>query len=299
MVRDLPGGPDIPGPPDRPEGLRARDQPARAEPLGAPALEPYQWRLDRVDIPGRETPREAIQGFRPGRASLEPIAGDEAKRYARASVSDRPWLNHAQYVDPDTARVLVAADRGGGHTVERHGSAVIPELLVNRAGRLEDPAIADDAVRRPGQDAFKPEGQLHVCGSSATRIKDPHAFATCFARGVEHSKVREKMDSPFDPDIWPTAVDVPLEQLLGDDGHKYCDGYRLDPVGGSARVARECREAWVDAMRNNREPDVPEPSVTRLEPDDFRGSVVKFAFQPNRSGNGWEIVTMYPDPPRP
>lgn len=302
MAHDSPGvvgRPDGPGPVDRPEQVRGPDGPERVEaPVGA-VLEPYQRRLDEPDARAGDTPREAIRGFSPERAGLEPITGEEAKQYVRENLADRPWLNHAQYVGKDTCRVLAAVDKGGGHALERHGSTVAPEKLEARAIRLEDPAIADDSARTPGRDAFKPEDQVHTCGSSATRIRDPHAFATCFARGIEHPKVREKLELPFDPDIRPPAVGVPLEDLLGDEGHNYCDGYRLDPVGGSAAAARECREAWVDAIRNDVEPDVPEPSVTRLQPEDFRGSEVRFAFQANRAGNGWEVATMYVDPPRP
>lgn len=300
MVRDLPGRPDrpdVPDPADRPGRPRTRDHLPQGEPLGEGVLEPYQKRLDRSDTPVGDTPREAIKGFRPERAGLDPITGDEAKQYARAHVSDRPWLNHAQYVGGDTARVLVAADRGGGHMLERHGSTVTPEMTEARAKRLEDPAIGDDAARTPGKDAFK-RGQ-HACGDVATRIRDPHAFATCFVRGVEHPSVRATLDRPYDPDdSVPDPVTIPLADLLGPDGYKYCDGHRLEPVGGRLDAARDCRVAWADATDKGREPDVPEPTVTRMEPEEFRDAGVLFAFRPKRDRTGLEISTMYVEPRR-
>jgi len=252
--------------------------------------------MDRPDKQDGDTPREAIRRFDPERAGLKPITAEEATQYVRDNVADRPWLNHAQYVGPETRQVLVAVDRGGGHAPERHGSTVTPELTEGRARRLEDPAVPTDAARMPGNDAYK--AGTHACGDTATRFRDPHAFATCFARGIEHPKVRERLDRPFDPDKRPPAVGIPLEDLLGADGHAYCDGHRLDPVGGSMKAAQECREAWVDATRNGRGPDVPEPTATRLWPEDFRGSEVVFAFQGAPGKNQWEIATMYVNPPK-
>lgn len=167
-------------------------------------------------------------------------------------------------------------------------------MTAARAARLEDPAVPDAADRVPGKDAYKPG--THACGDTATRFRDPHAFATCFARGVEHPKVREKLDQPYSPVSPPRQVSVPLTELLGPDGHEQCDGHRLDPVGDSRQAAQDCRAAWVDAVRNGREPDVREPTATQLQPDDFRDADVFFAFRPNRERDGWEVATMYVQP---
>lgn len=35
---------------------------------------------------------------------------------------------------------------------------------------------------------------------AVTRISDPYAFVTAFARGIEHPRVREKLDMPYGPD---------------------------------------------------------------------------------------------------
>lgn len=300
MAHDSPGATDRPdplGPVDRPERFRASDRPTEVTKPLSPAVEPYQRRLDQHDTPTGDTPREAIRGFAPDRANLEPITGQEAKQYVRENVSDRPWLNHAQYVGPDTCRLLAAVDKGGGHLLERHGSTVTPDKTEGRITRLEDPAITADAARTPGKDAYQPEPRRHLCGDTATRIRDPHAFAACFARAVEHPDVRAVLDRPFDPtDERPDAVKIPLDDLLGPDGHMYCDGHRLDPVNGNMAEARAQRRSWVDAVRGGDEPDVPEPTATRLQPEDFRGGNVLIAFSPTSDRRGWEIVTMYPDP---
>lgn len=300
MAHDSPnvaGRPDGPGPVDRPERLRRPDQPRRVDaPVGA-VLEPYQRRLDQPITPGGDTPREAIRRFDPERAGLEPITREETKQYVRDNVADRPWLKHAQYVGADTCRVLAAIDKGGGHSMERHGSPVTPEMTDGRAGRLEDPAIPDQAARTPGRDAYK--SGRHVCGVEATRIRDPHAFATCFVRGVEHPDVRSALEQPCGPGAErPDLVEVPLAELLGPDGHTYCDGYRLEPVNGSDREAVDRRKAWVDAIRQGQEPAVPEPQTRRLEAEDFVGAKVVFAFQRNAAGTAWEITTMYVNPER-
>ena len=228
---------------------------------------------------------------------MEPITGPEAKQYVRENVADRPWLNHAQYVGPDTGRVLAAVDKGGGHALERHGSTVTPEMTEARATRLEDPAVADDAARTPGRDAFK--SGRHLCGDVATRFRDPHAFATCFARGVEHSDVRTALERPCGPGaLKPQPVEVPLSDLLGPDGGAYCDGYRLDPVNGSMDEAREQRKEWVNAIRNGEQPTVAEPTASPLSAEDFRDAVVVFGFQRNAAGTAWETSTMFVNPER-
>lgn len=212
-----------PAPPDRPERFGGPDRPRQADTHLAPAVEPYQRRLDRTDKPGGDTPRETIRRFDPEHANLEPMSADDAKQHVTDHTDDRPWLNHAQYVGPDTRRVLATIDTGGGHTLERHGSTVTPDMTDGRAKHLEDPAIADVTARTPGKDAYK--SGTHACGDTATRIRDPHAFATCFARGVVHPVVREQLDKPIGPGAEPAAaVEVPLADLLGPEGYKYCDG---------------------------------------------------------------------------
>jgi len=298
MARDISATPERPGPaevPDHPERRRGADRPDRVDAAFGEVQEPYARRLDRPAQPGGDTPRETIRRFDPERAGLDPITHDEADRYVRDHAGDRPSLGHSQFVGPDTRRVLAAVDRGNGHALERHGSTVTPEMTENRVTRLEDPAIAEN--RTPGRDAFK--SGTHACGDSATRIRDPHAFATCFAQGVEHPDVRASLDRPCGRgERPPPSVRVPLTDLLGPDGHQYCDGHRIEPVEGSREAAYERRAAWVGAVREGRDPDVPEPTARHLEADDFRDARVVFAFRPNTDRSAWEISTMYVDPVR-
>lgn len=125
---------------------------------------------------------------------------------------------------------------------------------------------------------------------SATRIWDADAFAACLARGVEHPVVRECLDRPrrLGSKV-PGPVEVPIAELLGPDGHQYCDGHRLDPVGGSLEAAVANRLARAKAERG------PEPTSTRLTGEDFAGAGMVFTFAPNQRG-AWKLWTMYPDP---
>lgn len=120
-------------------------------------------------------------------------------------------------------------------------------------------------------------------------------FATVFVKGVEHPDVRRALVTPFEPGLHPEKVAVPIEDLLGPDGYQHCSGYRLEPVGGSMDAARDCRSAWVHALCTGREPDVPKPRCSSIE--SFQGGIVEFFFRPNRSKDGYEVATMYVEPP--
>jgi hypothetical protein len=99
---------------------------------------------------------------------------------------------------------------------------------------------------------------------------------------------------PFDPDRMPNDVTVPIADLLGPDGHRYCTGWRLEPVDGSMRTARANRDAWLAARAEGREPDVPEPQVRPVPT--FEGGVITFFFEPNYAAKRYEIATMFPRP---
>lgn len=309
MARDLSAPPERPDPADvigRPERFRGGDRPTRVPAPVGEVLQPYARRLDQPDRPRRpdqpnrpgtpsgDTPREAIRRFDPERAGLDPMTKDEATQHVTEHAADRPWLNHAQYVGPDTRRVLASLDKGAGHALERHGSTVTPDMTESRVTHLKDPAIPDEAARTPGKDAYR--RGTHACGDTATRIRDPHAFATCFARGIEHPRVRAELDKPVGAASRARRVTVPLHELLGEVGHEYCDGHRLEPVDGSLRAAQDRREAYVAALRDGRKPDVPEPVSRRLTADDFRDADVVFMFRPTRDKKAWEVATMYVEP---
>jgi hypothetical protein len=242
-----------------------------------------------------ETPREVLKRFDPERAGLPRVSGSEGRGYIEANHADRPWLASVRDCSPETQRIFAALDQGGGHAHIRHEGWVTEEMNERRLTYLEDPAQTDPVKRAAGVDGLKPGGRPHRCGRITTRITDPDAFATAIARGVEHSDVRAALETPFSPGRRPSEVVLPISDLLGPDGYRYCTGWRLEAVDGSMKAAREQRDAWAEAWSRNTVADVPEPMTGPV--DTFDGGTVTFAFGTGRSGNGYEIVTMYVRPP--
>jgi hypothetical protein len=238
-------------------------------------------------------PLEPVRRFDPGRAHL-PDPGD-AVAYLDARRGERPWLAAARDCRPEVQRLFAALDQGGGHAHIRHEGWVTEEMNRRRAAYLEDPAQLDPAKRAAGIDGLKQGEYLHRCRQTATRIADPDAFATAFAKGVEHPKVRAALEATFDPDDKPPPVQLPIGELLGPDGHRYCTGWRLEPVDGSMAAARKAREAWMATPAEKRASNVGEPMARPVET--FEGGVAVFVFGHNSRGDGYEVVTMYPRPP--
>ena len=238
-------------------------------------------------------PLEPVRRLDPGRAHL-PDPGD-AVAYLDARRDERPWLAAARDCRPEVQRLFAALDQGGGHAHIRHEGWVTEEMNRCRAAYLEDPAQLDPAKRVAGIDGLKPGEYLHRCRQTATRIADPDAFATAFAKGVEHPKVRAALEATFDPDDKPPPVQLPIGELLGPDGHRYCTGWRLEPVDGSMAAARQSREAWMATPAEKRASHVGEPIARPVET--FEGGVAVFVFGHNSRGDGYEVVTMYPRPP--
>lgn len=87
---------------------------------------------------------------------------------------------------------------------------------------------------------------------------------------------------------------MPIADLLGEDGHKHCTGWRLEPVDGSMKTAQTNRDAWLAARAGGRQPGVPEP-MARPVPT-FEGGAIIFVVGHNKARDGYEIVTMYPQP---
>jgi hypothetical protein len=240
-----------------------------------------------------DEPIETVRRFEPSRAGL-PDPGD-AVTYLDARQPERPWLAAARGRPPEVQRLFAALDQGGGHAHIRHEGWVTEEMNRRRAACLEDPAQLDPAKREAGIDGLKPGGHLHHCRQTATRIADPDAFATAFAKGVEHPKVRAALEATFDPDDKPRPVQLPIGELLGPDGHRYCTGWRLEPVDGSMAAARRSREAWMAMPAEKRASNSNGPTARPVET--FEGGVAVFVFGHNSRGDGYEVVTMYPRPP--
>jgi hypothetical protein len=326
-VDDLRGGADRPGNGDRPEryvragsadvdavrqlieprsrGEYAADLKQQAakgtpdRPFGERLDEPLDRRRSGTDIsvePAEplETPRDVLKRFDPERAGLPSLSESDARAYIEAHYADHPWLAEVRDCSPDVQRVFAALDQGGGHAHIRHEGWVTEEMNELRVRFLEDPAQLDPHKRAAGIDGTREGDQLHGCRKTATRITGPDAFAAAFARGIEHPGVRAAVETPFDPDRRPEPVSVPVESLLGPDGHEYCTGWRLEPVEGSMNAARHNREAWVTARADGEAADVPQPVAEPV--GSFEGAMIVFAFDPNIAHDGYEVVTMYPRP---
>ena len=230
------GEPDVPGPQTSRE-LDLAEGPAD----NAPALPPdepssrgeaYAELRQRVEggwEPGSfEAPRAELRRFNPERAALPQTSLEAAADYSAQHRAERPWLTVGDAASPEACRILAAMDTGGAHGHIRHEGWVTEEASMRRVAYREDPAQLDPVKRDMGIDGLRRNDQPHQCTSTSTRITDPDAFATAFARGVEHPKVREALDMAFDPRRMPRDVTVPIADLLGPDGHRYCTGWQLE-----------------------------------------------------------------------
>jgi hypothetical protein len=284
-VAELRSGPDDGGRADR----------------GVPSLETVRERFEprsRGEYAAdrkRDANLEIVRRFDPRRAGLPEAGAGDAAAYLDAHRDTRPWLAVARGCPPEVQRVFVALDQGGGHGHIRHEGWVTEEMSRRRVAYLEDPAQLDPAKRAAGIDGLLADDRRHRCGSIATRIIDPGAFAVAMARGVEHPDVRAALETEFKPGRAPGPVVLPIVGLLGPHGHQCCTGWQLEAVDGSMKTARECRDAWAETRARGDILNGPEPKVRPVET--FEGGSATFVFGPNRGRNGYEIVTMYVNPP--
>ena len=227
-----------------------------------------------------------MQRFESSRAGLPEVSHADAATYIDEHQADRPWLAQARDCSPDAQRVIVALDQGHGHAHIRHEGWVTEEMNERRVRNLEDPAQLDPDKREASIDGLAAGDLPHRCGDTASRITDPEVFATAFARGIEHPDVRAALDSNGPR---PEAIVLPISSVLGNDGHKFCSGWRLEPVNGSMDEARANRRAWATGDQSG-----PEPRAQPVET--FEGGTVTFAFRRSPIG-GYEVSTMYVNPP--
>jgi hypothetical protein len=296
------GEPDVPRPEmprelTIPDGLAERPRQLSQEELSirGEAYASHRQRVKGGWEPRRfEAPRAELGRFDPERAALPPMSLEAAADYVAQHRTARPWLTAADAASPEARPILAALDAGGGHAHIRHEGGVTEQASMRRAAYLEDPAQLDPEKRYLGIDGLRPNDQPHHCRSTATRITDPDAFATAFARGVEHPRVREALDMRFDPGEKPIAVTVPIADLMGPEGHHCCTGWRLEPVDGSMKAAQRNRDAWLEARAAGRASDVPEPQVRPVPT--FEGGEIVFLFQRNHAMQRYEIATMFPRP---
>lgn len=241
--------------------------------------------------PGPDADADEPFSFDPRRAGLEDITAEEAVAYIAANKVDRPWLAAAEGQHPQVQRVYAALDKGQGHAIPRHDDYGSNEMYERRVQYLEDPAQLDDAKRSAGIDGCKPGDKKHYCAEYATRIHDATTFATAFARAVEIPAVRAALETPVGGEA-PDEIAVPTAELLGDDGHLYCSGYQL--AGDDPKQAVKDRKAWLNGERHD---DLAEPQTESIPT--FQGGEIEFRFRLNRAGSGYEISTMFPQPPEP
>ena len=261
---------------------------ADATPEGADPGDAGQDDADPADADQTAEPSDegALKRFEPSRAGLPEVSYDDAAAYIEEHLDDRPWLAAVRECSPDVQRIFVALDRGGGHAHIRHDGWVTEEMNERRVRNLEDPAQLDPGKREDHVDGIKTGGHLHRCGFIATRIIDPEAFATAVARAIEDPDVQAALDSN-DPISVP--VRLRISGVLGEDGHKFCSGWQLEPVNGNMSEAVANRTAWVKGDHS-----VPEPKTRPVET--FEGGTLTFTFRPNEVG-GHKINTIFVNPP--
>jgi hypothetical protein len=276
-VAEIRDGPEEPDRGNRPDTTAHGDAGAARERVEPRSRAEYIADLER---------HQALVSFEPRRAGLPDISIADGTAYLDKHHRERPWLSVARDRPPEVQRVFAALDQGRGHAHIRHEGWVTEDMNERRVRNLEDPAQLDPAKRVAGVDGVKVGNQPHRCGSIVTRITDPDAFATAFARGIEHPDVQAALDSlgPV-----PRPVSLLISDVLGDDGHKFCSGWRLEPVNGSMLEALANRATWVAGNH-----DVPEPSIRPVET--FEGGTVTYVFRASAEGDH-EISTMYVDPP--
>jgi hypothetical protein len=272
---------------DRPSAPRPRAEAAE------PALRETRGRAP-ADRQQPERVSDALARFEPTRAGLPEVSKQDAARYIETRRSDHPWLNAARHSPSEVQQVFAALDQGSGHAHIRHEGWLSPEKSQLRVQYLQDPAQLDPAKKTNGEDGLLPGSKKHYCAAMSTAIRHPTTFAEAFARGTEHPAVRKVLDAPVKKDHKPPeAVGVPIADLLGHDGHQRCEGYQL--AGNDDYVARHDRRTWLRETQAGESPSVPPPLVV---PVDFRDGTIQFRFRVNAAKTCYEVLTMFPDPPR-
>ena len=197
-------------------------------------------------------------------------ASQTATAYLDKHHVERPWLSVARDCPPEVQRVFAALDQGGGHAHIRHEGWVTEEMNERRVRNLEDPAQLDPAKRVAGVDGVKVGNQSSsVRRVSLRRITDPEAFATAFARGIEHPDVRAALDSPG-PVPSQSACRYPTSWAM--------TVTNSAPAGGWNRSTGACSRHWPTGaawVAGNR--DAPEPRTRPVET--FEGGTVTFVFR--------------------
>lgn len=214
--------------------------------------------------------------------------------YVATSVRDRPWLSvlRADH-SPEIWRTVVCLDRSG-HGLSRHGPFGDSDLHLRRVMRLEDPAQPDPLLRERGIDGVN--GRDHYCAERQTRFTTVEATALSYLNGLRDPRVRRALE--HDDGRPPADVDIPIAELLDEDGNRHCAGFQLVGDVHEAKAARKDwakqRREWVrehgDATGFNAHP----PPVEAIP--DFEGGNVIFRFARDSTARGYLITSQYPNP---
>jgi hypothetical protein len=238
--------------------------------------------------------RPELAQFDLKRAGLPDMSIESAAKYIEEHRAARPWLAMADRASPEARRIIAALDAAGGHAHIRHEGWVTEEANRRRVLYREDPAQLNPEKRALGIDGLRQDDKRHRCGAMTTRIADPDAFAAAFARAVDHPKVREALDRPFDTARKPDEVIIPIAELLGPEGHEHCTGWKLEPVDGSTQAARAQRNDWLADRAKGREPKFPEPRAAPVKT--FEGGEIILAVTRIEGEQRYGVITMYARP---
>ena len=210
--------------------------------------------------------------------------------YIAAHQDSRPWLAPAANCEPMVQSVYASIDLSDGHGHIRHGAMGADELQARRVAFNEDPAQRDPEKRALGIDGIDPTKQ-HYCGRDSTRIHDATALAAVYVMASEHPDVRAALDQPFDSNMQPRDILVPIVELLGPNGHEFCSGFTLN----GWPEAKAARKEWLQAMRAGADvSDLPAPDVARIPT--FEGGDIKIVFKRNPETQTYGIYTLFPRP---
>ncbi|TCC43408.1 hypothetical protein [Kribbella sindirgiensis] len=210
--------------------------------------------------------------------------------YIAASKDTRPWLAPAAECEPIVQSVYASIDQSDGHGHIRHGAMGSDEMQARRVAFNEDPAQPDPEKRALGVDGID-DSKQHYCGKDSTRVHDATALAAVYVMAAEHPEVRAVLDRPFDENVQPRDIAVPIAELLGSDGHEFCSGFTLK----GWPEAKAARKEWLQVARAGGDlSEMPEPEVERIPT--FEGGDIKIVFKRNLEAKRYGIYTLFPRP---
>jgi hypothetical protein len=279
------------------------------ESADVPATSPIDTEVDGELIRSRfeRWDPERLAMSRPPRSEVDDAKSDDQETatdrraederngiaYIAANKDTRPWLAPAADCEPIVQSVYASIDLADGHGHIRHGAMGSDELQARRVAFNEDPAQSDPEKRAQGVDGIDPSKQ-HYCGKDSTRIHDATALAAVYVMAAEHPDVRAVLDRPFDNNSQPRDILIPIDELLGPDGHRFCSGFALK---GWPEAKAE-RKEWLQAKKaGSNISEIAEPEVERIPT--FEGGDIKIVFKRSPELNSYGIYTLFPRPFQP